>query len=243
MKYQVNGSLYVALRAVPAMTGGALTAETLRQAISDPDGFCDTEYGEVISPKHWDGQSRWLDVAPQCFSPQLTLVTTPSVAPPCAPLWGADQLPPGNVVSAASIREKRLLVLNNVRPRNECLAAGATLILDLEPRLTPQQLAIVLAGLPTPRSNGVAAIHSALNAAYEAVAAACASQGLVLDRHSLPGGSKHWLPIVERCQPAARRLSPDALKRHFKFLGLRWRQGIVPDDVNRFLDAVRKSGI
>lgn len=227
----INGAPYLPLRALPHVSSGLLDESTVIHMISDPEGFCDHQYDQILSPMICRPDGRLLPVSSQGFA----ALRTPFGR---KPRLIAATLPPGMLVRLDAAKEKFNLIVNEIMPKARSQFSPRQAVWDVSPPLTVEERRHIFEDLPPSRSNSVPALLAQLRQAYERIKSHCAEKGVTLDDMALPGNSRDWTPIVHKLAPLSRYRSNAVLKEHLKTSGLRWHQGRQPAVVREFIDAI-----
>lgn len=215
---------YIPLRAVPLVTGEALSVDTLADMIADPERFCDHQFGEVITPQRLTPKGSLERADYRIFSalPRLT------AAKSMADRLGITRLPPGLFVPLEPVREKYDLVMHFLVPKRMVKLSPNHVSFSTAPALSAADLKIVCEGIAAPRANDVTELRNQILSCFKQLISLCRTQGIELDLSCLPGTSKTWLRHVEPLLPKLATRAPSTFKAHCHASNIHWVQGQNP---------------
>lgn len=222
---------YLPLRAVPIVTSGILNTPNLAEMISDPDAFCGVIYNPIISVFAYQNRGRPLPVDYQSFS----LLRSKSRKE--SPLKSCRHLPAGMLVRRNAAREAFDLLVQEIAPTRPGMIKPAQTIWIEDPPLSADDFAFILEGLPHPRSNSAVELRARMLELLEDVEQQVAREGITFDRSAMPGTKRAWSELLGRLDPTVVR-SPATHEEHFRAMGLRWRAGSRPEQLDRIRAAM-----
>jgi hypothetical protein len=215
---QISGEDYLPLRAVPVVTGGLLNAPTIADLIYDPETYCDSQYGEILSASEYAPLAGLTPVHHERFLARRQLQAA------ATPLLDALMLPAGMVVRLKATREKFDLIQDQIIPRRQNDLWPTSPVWRIAPALCRADIEMLWAGLPLPRSNSAATLRATILVAMEQIERAMTSQGLQFDRDRMVGTRSEWATLIWLLEPSTCRAQA-TMNDHFEALGFRWCRG------------------
>jgi len=222
--FQLGGRAWAPLLAAPSITGGFFSTADIAHMIVDPEAYCDCTQDQVLSAYKVTQDTRLLSVpryhlksfalgadVGDCFD-DLVVDVEPLRSIFCAVSQGLAEA--GRLSGGIPVWDEKPLLPSSVQQR-----------------IAPAIAAL----LSTDRANSLEVQLDRIRHALAEIAKGAAAAGIDFDSESLPGYKRQLADILTHIDPRISR-ALETLDRHFKKLGLRWRQGSRPEDAEPLLD-------
>ena len=223
--------IFLPLRSLPVVSSGLLNTPSLASMISDPESYCGQDYDTILSVYAYQQGGEPLQVNHTSFAALQTNSRRESALKSCR------HLPAGMMV-----RRSDALGMFNFLVHEVGGFKPAQTIWNEAPQLAPTDMAFILEGLPTPRLNSAIELRARILAIVDEIARQVAPHGISIERTAMPGTRGAWSQLIGEIDVKASR-SPATLADHFKMLGLRWRSGSRPEQINPIRVALSKPEI
>lgn len=221
--------VFLPLRSLPIVTSGLLNTPRLANIISDPEKYCDQNHDTILSVYAYKAGGKPLPVNHASFAALQTKSQRES------PLRSCRHLPAGMMV-----RLSDTLAMFNLLVQEVGGFPPAQTVWNEVPQVADTDMTFILEGLPSPRLNSAAKLQGRILEIVEEVKSRVASQGISLDTAAMPGTRKAWSQLMVEIDSTVLR-SPATHESHFKKLGLRWRPGSRPEQINPIRIALSKA--
>jgi hypothetical protein len=198
--------------------------------ISDPESYCDRDHDAMLSVWAYQPGGEPLQVNHASFARLQAKSKHESALKSCR------HLPAGMLVrrsDALSMFNLLVYEIGGFKPTQT--------IWNETPQLAPIDLAFILDGVPIPRLNSAAELQARILEIVDDITRQVDPHGISIDKTAMPGTRLEWSRLIEEFGGVIR--SPSTLNDHFKALGLRWRPGSRPQQINPIRIALSKTPI
>ena len=232
----LGAETYLPLRAIPIVTSGLLDTPTLAHMISDPEAYCDDTADTVLSVFAYQPTGKLLPAS------HLSFASLQSKSKRESPIVTSRHLPEGMLVKHDAVWSMFNAISHSYSLIRAGLVNPAQTVWNDDPQLSAADRAFTLAGLPIPRLNSAASLRARILDVLLNVEQKVEPVGIIIDRSAMPGTRGAWSQLIGELDERAAR-SADTHKDHFSHLGLRWRPGSRPEQINPIRIALNLSPI
>ena len=211
---------FLPLRSLPIVSSGLLNTPMLANMISDPEGYCDHNHDTILSVYAYQLGGKPLPVDHASFAALRRKPKRESALKSCR------HLPPGMM-----IRQSDALAMFNFLVHDIGGFPPAQTVWNDAPQVDDTDMIFILEGLPSPRLNSAAALQARMLEIVDEVTIQVARAGISISKTAMPGTRSAWSELMGQIERSVAR-SPATHEHHFKKLGLRWRPGSRPEQIN-----------